>query len=41
LLEFAKPNKPDDECFGAKRFIEHAIKRNADEPLLDGKALLY
>jgi sulfatase maturation enzyme AslB (radical SAM superfamily) len=41
LLEFAKPNKPNDECFGAKRFIAHAIRRNADDPLLEGNVVLY
>ncbi|MEE8056358.1 MAG: SPASM domain-containing protein, partial [Pseudomonadales bacterium] len=25
LLEFAKPNKPDDECFGASQFVQHVL----------------
>lgn len=41
LLEFAKPNKPDDECFGAKRFVAHAINRNAINPRLSGPVQLY
>lgn len=41
LLEFAKPNKPDDECFGAKRFVAHAIQRNDLEPRLSGPVQLY
>lgn len=41
LLEFAKPNKPNDECFGAKRFVEHAIQRNSLDPMLDGPVTLY
>ena len=41
LLEFAKPNKPDDECFGAKRFIAHAISRNSVDPLLNDEVALY
>jgi sulfatase maturation enzyme AslB (radical SAM superfamily) len=41
LLEFAKPNKPNDECFGAKRFVAHAIARNGIEPLLSGPVTLY
>ncbi|MFU5275193.1 transcriptional regulator [Pseudomonas aeruginosa] len=41
LLEFAKPNKPNDECFGAKRFVEHAIHRNSLDPMLDGPVTLY
>ncbi len=41
LLEFAKPNKVDDECFGAKRFVQHAIHRNSLDPMLDGPVTLY
>nr|WP_255260227.1 hypothetical protein [Pseudomonas sp.]QDQ70578.1 hypothetical protein pJBCL41_00505 [Pseudomonas sp.] len=41
LLEFAKPNKPDDECFGAKRFVAHAIHRNGIDPRLSGHVQLY
>lgn len=41
LLEFAKPNKVDDECFGAKRFIAYAIAKNFCDPLLDGPVTLY
>lgn len=41
LLEFAKPNKADDECFGAKRFIAHAIHKNSLDPMLDGPVTLY
>lgn len=41
LLEFAKPNKPEDECFGAKRFIAHAISLNTTEPLLGGDVQIY
>lgn len=41
ILEFAKPNKADDECFGAKRFVSHAIHRNSLDPLLDGPVTLY
>lgn len=41
IQEFAKPNKEDDECFGAKRFIAHAIHRNSLDPLLDGPVTLY
>lgn len=26
LMEFAKPNKKDDECFGGKRFIDFALR---------------
>jgi len=40
-LEFAKPNKSDDECFGAKRFVAHAIHRNSLDPLLDGPVTLF
>lgn len=41
LLEFAKPNKENDECFGAKRFIAHAIHRNSLDPKLDGPVTLF
>lgn len=41
LLEFAKPNKPNDECFVAKRFVAHAIARSGIEPLLSGPVTLY
>ena len=41
LLEFAKPNKTSDECFGAKRFVAHAIHRNSLDPLLDGPVTLF
>lgn len=41
LLEFAKPNKESDECFGAKRFIAHAIYKNSLDPKLDGPVTLY
>lgn len=27
LIEFAKPNKPNDECFGGKRFIKWALEK--------------
>lgn len=41
LLEFARPNKPNDECFGAERFVDHAIHRNSHDPMLDGPVTLY
>lgn len=41
LLEFAKPNKLDDECFGAKRFVAHAIHRYSLDPLLGGPVTLF
>lgn len=41
LLEFAKPNKTHDECFGAMRFIKHAISMNYADPMLDGPVTLY
>lgn len=41
IQEFAKPNKSDDECFGAKRFVAHAINKNSLDPLLDGPVTLF
>lgn len=41
VMEFAKPNKADDECFGAKRFAEHVIHLNSLDPMLDGPVTLY
>lgn len=41
LAVMAMTNKPNDECFGAKRFVAHAIARNGIEPLLSGPVTLY
>jgi sulfatase maturation enzyme AslB (radical SAM superfamily) len=41
IMEFWKPNREDDECFGARRFVEWALKKDGEENLADKNAILY
>lgn len=40
IMEFWKPNREGDDCFGARRYVEHVIKREKEIGALDNLAAI-
>lgn len=40
IMEFWKPNRENDECFGAKRFVDYVIYRYKDKSIIPNNVVL-
>lgn len=42
IMEFWKPNREGDECFGAKQYVEHVLETERVDPMMDDlRSVIY